>query len=272
MKTIRPLIIQKLNLAMPGTTIHQVRIHRHLPESKTFRSHRHRFFQMIVYLGGGGHQSIAQTVYPVRAGSLFWIPQKTEHSFRELGSRRPLCLILDLEMESKELQKVQYQMLSPDRLHRLKGLLAQLSRIYQKGLPFEAFKINAIVFELLYLLLCSSHQQAEIRVQEEGGLVKSVRQRIRSGRYGEYSLKRMAKELGYHQDYLNRLLKERCGLTFGQLESQEFLSLSRGLLMKERKISVISEKLGFPDQNYFARWFRKQSGISPSQWLKNSIV
>ncbi|MES2309900.1 MAG: AraC family transcriptional regulator [Verrucomicrobiota bacterium] len=272
MKTIRPLIIQKLNLSMPGITIHQVRIHRHLPEAKIFRSHRHRFSQIIIYLGGGGHQSIASQIYPIRSGSLFWIPRKTEHAFKEMGNRKPLCLIVDMETSDPGFEEIRYQVLSSDRLHRIKGLLAQLSKIYQKDLPFESFKINSIVLDLLYLFLCSSQQAPEVRVQEEGGLVKKVRQLLRSSTYGDYSLDRASKALGYQKDYLNRLLKQQSGLTLGQIESQEFLQLSKALLQKESKIAKVSEVLGFPDQNYFARWFKRQSHQTPSEWQKNSIV
>lgn len=267
MKTIRPLIIQKLDLSMPGAMVHQVRIHRHLPQAKTFRSHRHRFSQMIVYLSGGGHQSIDQKIYPIRPGALFWIPQKIEHSFRELGNRKPLCLIIDIELEQKISNQVRYQVLASDLLHRLKGSLSQLSRIYQKKLPFESFKINAVVLDLLYLLLCSSYQTQEPKTQQESEIVRRVRQLIRSGPYGAYSLERMAKTIGYQKDYLNRILKKESGLTLGQIESQEFLLLSKSLFQREKRVFMIAEKLGFPDQNYFARWFRKQLGISPTQWM-----
>jgi AraC-like DNA-binding protein len=189
-----------------------------------------------------------------------------------MGNRKPLCLIVDMETSHEGFEKSHYQMLSADRLHRVKGLLAQLSRIYQKGLPFESYKINSIVLDLLYLLLCSYRQAPEVKVQEEGRLVKKVRQLVRSSTYGDYSLDRVSQVLGYQKDYLNRLLKQQSGLTFGQLESQEFLDLSQNLLQKEPKVAKVSEILGFPDQNYFARWFRKQSGQTPSEWQKNSIV
>jgi AraC family L-rhamnose operon transcriptional activator RhaR len=42
--------------------------------------------------------------------------------------------------------------------------------------------------------------------------------------------------------------------------------LAEGRLRRGGGVAAVAAELGFADQSYFARWFRKQTGLSPSQW------
>ncbi len=266
MKTIRPLIIQKLGLVIPGARIYQLRIHRHLPEAKIFRSHLHHYAQLLLYLEGGGHQRIEEETYPIRSGTLFYIPRNTSHSFRELGKRRPLCLIIDIEISKKSPLLLQNQTLPADQLRRVKSLLAELSRHQQQQFSYEWIKLPALALDILYELLCFQSNSPAKPANNEHSFLRRTRQLIRSQGFGHYTLGEVAKIIGFQKDYFNRLLKRHAGLTFGALEGQEFLKLSMLELKKEKSIREVAEGLGFPDQNYFARWFRRQTGVSPTQW------
>ena len=46
-------------------------------------------------------------------------------------------------------------------------------------------------------------------------------------------------------------------------ESDEATRLLRG---SDRSIGDIATLVGMDDQNYFTRWFRKQTGQTPSRW------
>jgi AraC-like DNA-binding protein len=34
-------------------------------------------------------------------------------------------------------------------------------------------------------------------------------------------------------------------------------------------MSAVAERIGIPDNNYFSRWFRRQTGMTPSQFRDN---
>jgi AraC-like DNA-binding protein len=78
----------------------------------------------------------------------------------------------------------------------------------------------------------------------------------------------IAQKIGYQQDYLNRVLKTATGLTLGQMRSQLRVTRAQRLLRESRKIVDVAERLGFSDGNYFARWFRLQTGVTPRQWQR----
>jgi AraC family L-rhamnose operon transcriptional activator RhaR len=76
----------------------------------------------------------------------------------------------------------------------------------------------------------------------------------------------LAKRVGLQKDYLNRLVRRATGLTLGQWRDRELLRAAEASLRQGHRVAAVASDLGFSDANYFARWFRKQTGLSPSHW------
>jgi AraC family L-rhamnose operon transcriptional activator RhaR len=79
-------------------------------------------------------------------------------------------------------------------------------------------------------------------------------------------LVQVVQQSGYHRDHLNRLLKKETGLTLGQLRAQQRLAKAKELLSNGVQVGNAAAMVGLPDQSYFARWFRRQTGQLPSRW------
>jgi AraC family L-rhamnose operon transcriptional activator RhaR len=82
----------------------------------------------------------------------------------------------------------------------------------------------------------------------------------------------LARRVGYQRDYLNRLLKAQTGMTLGQMRAGNVLTRAQRLLRGQTPVGRVAGDLGFSDANYFARWFRKQTGHSPSQWRRLALM
>jgi AraC family L-rhamnose operon transcriptional activator RhaR len=78
----------------------------------------------------------------------------------------------------------------------------------------------------------------------------------------------LAKRVGLQKDYLNRMVRHGTGLTLGQWRARELLRNVEQDILKGVRISLVADRAGFLDQNYFSRWFRKQTGLAPSKWRK----
>jgi AraC family L-rhamnose operon transcriptional activator RhaR len=76
----------------------------------------------------------------------------------------------------------------------------------------------------------------------------------------------LARRVGLQKDYLNRLVRSATGLTLGQWRAKKILTAVEGELRKGGKMVEVGDRCGFADANYFARWFRRQTGTSPKQW------
>jgi AraC family L-rhamnose operon transcriptional activator RhaR len=77
----------------------------------------------------------------------------------------------------------------------------------------------------------------------------------------------VASVLGRTLDHLNRQLRAEAGTTTGGLLNRLRLDeASRRLRESEQSIGEIAAAIGMDDQNYFARWFRRQTGQTPTRW------
>ena len=72
-------------------------------------------------------------------------------------------------------------------------------------------------------------------------------------------------------DYMNRLFRQSIGKTVFQYLSEIRIAHARELLAtSSMKVSQISEKVGFSDESYFSKVFKRHTGISPLNYAKTA--
>lgn len=71
-------------------------------------------------------------------------------------------------------------------------------------------------------------------------------------------------------DYMNRLFRQQVGKTIFQYLGEVRIAHARELLAaSSMRVSQISEKVGFADESYFSKVFKRHTGVSPSNFMKN---
>lgn len=270
MRHYRPLLLQDLNVRLPGVWVRRLRLNRHLPETLRVRRHRHAHSQLLLYLGGRGLQLIGEQSHPIRPGTVIFLPPCTPHAFRETAARRPLCLVLDVELRGAARRAPVVAILSEDDVNHVREQLGAMGRQVGKA----PLRTGACVLEVLDRLLGATHWTSAQTSPEitEAPVVRRARRMIRDSEAESPTLRELARRIGYQPDYLNRLMKQTCGLTLGQLRAQHLLTRARAMLRQPGPIGDVADQLGFADQNYFARWFRRQTGVSPGEWRRKKGV
>ncbi len=81
----------------------------------------------------------------------------------------------------------------------------------------------------------------------------------------------IAERFGVSSSYIGALFKEQQKTTITKYITQLRISKAAELLTGTKlQIQLISKKVGYSDQNYFARIFKKQTGLSPGEYRSNS--
>lgn len=85
----------------------------------------------------------------------------------------------------------------------------------------------------------------------------------------DIDISQMASQLGFHSAYLTRLFGRYAGVTpLKYLTSLRISEAKRLLLDTTLPVSVVGERVGYPDQFHFSKTFRKATGLNPSAFRK----
>lgn len=126
----------------------------------------------------------------------------------------------------------------------------------------------SMVQSLLDVLLC----QFDLIVPEAGGsasskLCNSYLERVFDRSVQFTGVAGYASALGVSPNHLNRAVKAETGRSASVWIDNARVSLARELLLdRSMSMSEIAERLGFSEASYFSRFFRKVTGVSPSEF------
>ena len=83
----------------------------------------------------------------------------------------------------------------------------------------------------------------------------------------ELSIKSLADQVYLTPTYLSYLFKQKTGVTIGKYLTDTRMEHAKELLRdKKFKLYHVAEQVGYDDPNYFAKIFKKQVGVTPSEY------
>ncbi|WP_232231528.1 response regulator [Paenibacillus sp. HW567] len=102
---------------------------------------------------------------------------------------------------------------------------------------------------------------------DESSILSMVHQYIKLHLADDLSLTRIAREVSLNPSYLSRWYKRATGKSLSDYIAEKKLELSKELLLGTAlKMHEISTRLGFSDQHYFFRFFKKTAGCTPQEF------
>ncbi len=249
-----PVLVQKIEIHALGFVLRKLQLNQH--REAEVAPHHHDWAQLILYLSGEGAQRVGERTRTARTGDLFVIPAGVPHGFTLRGRSRPLCLVLDYQLQGATRLRASHRRLAPDTLNELHSVLA---RVPAKG-RLHLADYSAILAVVARLL---DHSPAAA-----AGAAKGVFSQVRELLRTPGSLTKVARSAGYHPDHLTRKLKHEAGLGLRALRDRVRLEAAQAALHASPTVAEAAGQCGFDDPNYFARWYRQQTGQTPSAWKR----
>lgn len=120
--------------------------------------------------------------------------------------------------------------------------------------------------ELLYRCLETKEVRGSYGVQ-------AVKEWIEQHPYERYRLADLAKYSGLHPSYLSEAFKEQIGKTIQRFTTEVKMAEGKRMLqLTSYTMKEVAVRLGYEDEFYFSRKFKKETGLSPSQYrLKKQL-
>jgi AraC family L-rhamnose operon transcriptional activator RhaR len=260
---VRPILLRRLHLRCGDWSVRSLRVNRHLQPFDHYAPHRHPHGQLLLYLRGHGEQRVGRKPYLVGPGAVFFIPPGRLHEFLEKAPRRAICLVADLGGAAVKRQGFRHGWLSAEALAAVRQQVATLSAEGDGPLDFSAGGAALLILEA-----CRRHCAGQpTPTAGRAAILRRLQRAWSRNPEGHWPRPaELARRVGLQKDYLNRLVRRACGLTLGQWRDRELLRAAEVELKRGWSVTATAEATGFSDASYFARWFRKQTGLPPSHW------
>jgi AraC family transcriptional regulator, transcriptional activator of pobA len=249
----------------------------------TIRAHRHRnLFQILLIARGGGEMTFETQVIPFEAPAAIIVPATIAHGFRfrpDATEGWVLTFTEDVarglgERSGEAIAGLRALAADPvvplsgeaevDRIGRLCADLHEERFLARTGYRFAMRGYLALIAIAVARLAASRARTGAATLMPADPTVDALRYLVEEHFRHERRLAFYAGKLAMTPDRLNDHVKRAAGVTAGHLIRQRVLTeAKRQLVFTNQPIHEIAYDLTFADPSHFARFFRKQTGITP---------
>ncbi|PBQ34354.1 AraC family transcriptional regulator [Sphingobacteriaceae bacterium] len=237
-------------------------------------SHRINFFALVWFIEDAGEHFIDFTSYPIKKNLVYFISKNQVHSIPSAKLPKSRVIVFSTEffhhIEETQLRQLFLPFENegvriPDEMVKPLENLFDLILLEYKGSSDRSLLLKYTTALLQNLNRFGKHRLhaaagEDIRMMKLFQLMEENFKEKRSPNF-------YAKEIGLTPKRVNEILKEKAGSTMSQLISQLLLiEGKRALFHGESSVKEIAYNLGFADQSYFARFFKKHTGTTPERF------
>ncbi|HJA93296.1 MAG TPA: AraC family transcriptional regulator [Candidatus Eisenbergiella merdipullorum] len=125
------------------------------------------------------------------------------------------------------------------------------------------------MFSLLFHFAGTDHFDPEHSHSKESLYVKISSIINYNYRDPHFSLRKLSEMLNMNYSYISHVFSDFFSCSFSQhIHSLRIESAKKYLELTDEPITMVANVLGFNDSNYFSAIFKKETGLSPTEWRK----
>ena len=245
--------------------------------------HRHDYFEIIFLEDGTGEHIIDYESHEIKP-PVFYFLSKGQIHFWKL--KKPLTgkVILfpreflippttDLNHEGdlaifNSLSKAPYVCISEEKLPKIHELITNIKEEFSQQSECSLSMLRAYVHILLISLFrIYAKEQNENILDTSNTMVRKFRHLVSENYLTVHSVQEYADLIGISATHLRDTVKDITGYSPGQLIRQEIIfEAKRRFANTELTTAEIGYTLNFEDTSYFSRFFKRETGKSPSSY------
>lgn len=279
-KPIPVYSIKQFQRAQPDNVLYEV---EPFDKNRSFTveyPHRHdNFYELLFITEGSGNYTIDLQTYPILPNSIFFVSPGQVHTIDFSDDIKGYIFLFtstfylfDKEGKRKSNDYPFFHQLSghtpPIQLEASEEMLGLFEMACQEQRQPQE-NTDTIIRSLLEIMLVKCKRLYRTNTKEHLSkgrlLIKRFQQLIEENVGLNWGVKEFAAQLSVTPAHLNESVKDHTGITASShIKEQIILESKRLLTHTELTVSEISVRLFFEDSSYFAKYFKKSTGISPS--------
>ena len=245
-------------------------------ETMPYSANWHENVELLHILKGEGQVHSNGLTIPVRAGDIVLINANHLHGLTTYGGEmiyrylivdRAFCLANGMDTSA-----ISFEARVDDS--RVRAQLEALEQVYSEPpeTPYRVAAIRSAVLGLM-VMLCREHSTAATALEQPQKSLSYVKQAIdyiRASYDKNFSLEDAAAFVGVNKCYLSREFHKYTGCSFvSYVNRTRCMEAERLLLTTTLGIFEIGKHCGFENRSYFAKSFRRYTGMSPAEYRAN---
>lgn len=244
-----------------------------------FSGEMHNFWEMFVVLEGNAQVSADERIYNLSKNQIIFHKPMELHKFEIKSDSKIFVTSFTLHGEYKERFKNLTMELSAEQKNTLEDIVDLLDKnkgecenIHDKYL--EGFKNNPLLLGqtvslLEYFLMTLCENKNEVSLSDDSLIAETFKKAVifmEENATEWLSLPQIASHLNISVSYLKKVFFKYTGLGAHKYFLKIKMIYACKMLKKGKSINEIANSLNFSSQNYFSNVFKREIGISPTEF------
>ncbi len=247
-----------------------------------FPGETHDFWEMMYCIKGNAIISAGERVFTLKENQVVFFHPMEFHSFRVEKETKSKFFIASYEMQGELTDKLKNRVFDLNQEHmRIINEIINTLRLNNSDIDEEEetgflsaisqipYRLNIIsnMFENFIILISKENAISSHLVKNHETLIYANALRIIDESLGDkITVDMLSKECNVSSTYLKGLFKKYNGLGIHEYILKNKMALSKQMLSEGITVTEIAEKLGFSSQTYFSTVFKRETGLSPSEY------
>ena len=245
--------------------------------------HRHDYFEIIFLEDGSGKHIIDYESYEIKTPAFYFLSKGQIHFWKLKKGLKGSVLLFPREFLIppatafnhegdlaifNSLSKAPCVCINEDNLPKIRELLKNINEEYLRKSECSLSMLRAYVHILLGgLFRIYAQEQKNDILDTTNAMVRKFRQLVSENYLTIRSVQEYADLIGISATHLRDTGKNVTGYSPGQLIRQEIIfEAKRKLANTELTTAEIGYTLNFEDTSYFSRYFKRETGKTPSNY------
>lgn len=251
--------------------------------------HRHDFFEVLYLARGSGSHIIDGNKYEIQPPCVFFMSPGQAHKIEFSQDIEgfififtPEFYLLDYNNQNRLIEFPFFFTIrqdNPPLVLQNNADVGFLEELFKRGideLKKEDKASIAFIRSLLNLILnfCSAYYKTDENVLDGKShiVVKRFYQLVEENYTKNLSVAQYADLMAMTPNHLTQTVSRLTGKTSSQvIKAKQILEIKRLLVHSSLSVTTIATSLNFPDQSYFAKFFKRETGLSPMQYRGRSV-
>ena len=251
------------------------------------RAHGHSFYHLVLFTKGAGFHTIDFERYPVAVGQMYCMIPGQVHSWEFEGEMDGYvvnfseALFQSFLVDSRYLERFPFLsgsaaehivQLSPKALDQAVAVMEKIVAEYKSTeyLHKDMLRVQLLSLFILASRIGDSDRRGDVTGNPNLLLLHNFRKLVNQY-YSQYKLpKDYAAMLYITPNHLNALCQDLLGHSAGEvIRERILLEAKRQLVNVDTGIAGIAYNLGFTDNSYFTKFFKKYTGTTPEEFKRS---